>query len=124
MSETDVHIVGFNPVEENCEIEAEANSLFTSLTTGITTTPTVDLTDSKFTYTVNPADLINTDPTAVDIDDVTTVDLAGTGSFDKMMAAVNLHLKREFNDNRITNFIMIALLIFCLNKNNVVCDNI
>jgi hypothetical protein len=94
-------VIGTNPTVEDCEADTIANALFTSLTADIADPPTIDLTDTDFTFDPDDSSLYD-DPVEISINDLTIGTLSGTGVFDKMMAAVNVQLKKQFNDNRIT----------------------
>lgn len=90
------------PVTDNCNADTLANELFTSLTLDAPTPPTIDLTDPKYDFTVDKTSNLYADPSTLDLKDLTEVDLDGEGAFDKLMAAVDLHIKREFKGGRIT----------------------
>lgn len=94
-------VIGSGVNTQECDVEATANALFTALTSDITDTPTIDLTSEDFTFEKLNSDLY-TNPETVDIEDVTLGTLSGTGAFDKMMAAVNIQLKSQFDKGRIT----------------------
>lgn len=79
-----------------------AQQLFVALTLDAPIPPTIDFSDVKFNFSPDKTTELYSDITPVDIEDLTTVDLEGTGVFDKLMAAVNLHINREFKNNRIT----------------------
>lgn len=87
---------------ENCNADDLANELFTSLTADAPTPPTVDFTDASFSYTPDLNSDLYTDVDSVELSDLTEVELDGEGVFDVMMKAVDLHVNREFRDNRIT----------------------
>lgn len=89
-------------IDPNFLADGIANKLFTSLTADSTVPPTVDLSDPLYTFTVDPTSDLYSNITPVSLDQLTTVDLAGTGVFDKLMASVDLHIQREFKGNRIT----------------------
>jgi hypothetical protein len=73
-----------------------ANTLLTSLTAGKNfTLPDVDLSDAMFQQ---PGD----DITPVDINQLTTGVVGGTGVFDRLMASLTAHLKVEYTANRIS----------------------
>lgn len=86
--------------EETCNADVKANELLASLSSGLPTPPTIDFSDAKYSYTQDP--LLYTEVNDITLDDLTTVALDGTGIFDKLMGAVDLHIQREFKSNRIT----------------------
>lgn len=88
--------------QNNCNADTQANTLFTSLTSGSPVPSTTDLTSSQFNYTIDPKDDLYSKVSGVSLDDLTEVDLKGKGVFDKLMAAVDLHIQREYKGNRIT----------------------
>ena len=79
-----------------------AQQLFVSLTADAPTPPTIDFSDSKYDFTPDLTSELYKDADEVQLTDLTEVDLAGEGVFDKLMAAVDLHIQREFKGNRIT----------------------
>jgi len=48
---------------------------------------------------------------SIDISDLTTQSLTGTGVFDILMAAVSLHVNQEFNKGRITGKITLLFIL-------------
>jgi hypothetical protein len=79
-----------------------AQDLFDSLTGDLPAVPTIDLTSPDFIYEEdNDSDLYK-DIDPVTLKTLTVVNLEGAGVFDQMMAAVDLHIQREFKGNRIT----------------------
>jgi hypothetical protein len=86
----------------DCNADELANALFTSLTADSPTPPTVDFTDPSFTFSADTTSDLYTDVSPVLLADLTEVKLDGEGVFDVMMKAVDLHVNREFRDNRIT----------------------
>lgn len=89
-------------IDTSCEVDDLANSLYTSLMVGTPIPPAVDLSGASFVYTPDPASVLYEDPQSITLDQLTEVDLDGTGVFDKLMSAVDLHIKREYKDSRIT----------------------
>jgi len=79
-----------------------AQQLFDSLIADAPTPPTVDFSDDIYSFTPDEDSDLYTDVNQTSLEDLTTVDLEGTGVFDKLMATVNLHIYREFKGNRIT----------------------
>lgn len=79
-----------------------AQQLFVSLTADAPTPPTIDFSDTKYDFTPDLTSDLYKDADEINLVDLTEVDLAGDGVFDKLMAAVDLHIQREFKGNRIT----------------------
>lgn len=79
-----------------------AQQLFDSLISDAPTTPEVDFNDPKFSFTPDQNSELYTDVSEITLEDLTKVDLGGDGVFDKLMAAMDLHIQREFKGNRIT----------------------
>ncbi len=81
-----------------------ANSLFTTLTSGVTIPPSPDFTDPKFVFTPDTTSELYKDIVGSTIDEVTKGDhtLTGNGTFDVFMQAMDKHLEREFKGNRLT----------------------
>jgi hypothetical protein len=86
----------------DCNADERANSLFTSLTTDSPTIPVIDLSSPEFSYSKDLTSDVYTDTIAVTLDQLTEVDLEGSGVFDKLMQAMDIHIQREFKNNRIT----------------------
>lgn len=78
-----------------------AQQLYDSLIIDAPVPPTVDFSGTQFQFSEINSEFYGNIP-ALEVADLTQVDLAGTGVFDKMMAAVDLHIQREFKGNRIT----------------------
>lgn len=79
-----------------------AQQLFDSLISDAPVPPTVDFSDPKFSFEPDETSALYKDPAEIEIADLTEVDLEGEGVFDKLMAAVDIHIQREFKGNRIT----------------------
>lgn len=79
-----------------------AIDLFNSLTEDLPAVPTIDLTSDDYNFEEdNDSDLYgDVDPVTIQM--LTEVNLEGAGVFDQMMAAIDLHINREFKENRIT----------------------
>lgn len=90
------------PTTDNCNADALANELFVSLTQDAPIPPSVDLTSPKFNFDADLDSELYKAITSVGMEELTEVSLEGEGVFDKMMAAVDLHIQREFKNNRIT----------------------
>lgn len=86
----------------DCNADTQANDLFTSLTTDAPSTPTIDFTGSDYTYTKDSTSTLYADISGIVLADLTECDLDGDGVFDKLMVSVDLHIAREFKNNRIT----------------------
>ena len=79
-----------------------ANQLFTSLISDAPIPPEVDFTDPDFTFVKDLTSGLYDSPKAITIEELTEVELDGTGVYDQLMRAVDLHINREFKGNRIT----------------------
>lgn len=79
-----------------------AQQLFVSLTADAPTPPTINFSDPRYSFTPDPTSDLYKDAKEISLTDLTQVDLAGEGVFDKLMASVDLHIQREFRGNRIT----------------------
>lgn len=79
-----------------------AQQLFDSLVADAPVPPTINFDDDKFNFTPDETSDLYGDAGEVELEDLTQVDLDGEGVFDKLMAAVDLHIQREFKGNRIT----------------------
>lgn len=79
-----------------------AQQLFDSLVADAPTLPTVDFSDDKFTFEPDATSELYKDAEPISLEELTVVDLGGSGVFDKLMAAMDLHINREFKSNRIT----------------------
>lgn len=81
--------------------DTAANSLMTSLTAGTTfTVPTVDLDDPVYDLPAATGPLYAA-ITRLDNDALTTGSISGSGTFDRLMAGFDAHLRREFESGRI-----------------------
>ena len=90
------------PVADGGGAEVLANDLFTALVTGTNfAIPNPDLSGAAFQIPAPTGDLA-TVPTKISNADLTTKALTGTGTFDILMAALRVHLQKEFDNNRIT----------------------
>jgi len=83
------------------EADTLANALHTSLTADVEVAPVVNLSDATFTFTPDSTSDLYKTIKATTLDELTQVDLNGVGIFDKLMASVDLHIKREYNSSRI-----------------------
>lgn len=79
-----------------------ANSLFTTLTDGISIPSVPNFEATKFTFTPDTTSDLYDVIGSAKIDDVTEVCIDGSGSFDKFMAAMDIHLEREYEKGRLT----------------------
>jgi len=87
---------------DDCNADGQANALFTSLTADSPTPPTLDLSDSKYNFEADEKSELYKDVQTVTLEQLTEVSLEGEGVFDKLMAAVDDHINREYKGNRIT----------------------
>ncbi len=86
----------------NCGADAQANSLYVSLTADAPTPPTVDLSGDQYSFTPDETSDLYSDITAVTLAELTAGDLDGAGVFDVLMASIDIHIKREYKGNRLT----------------------
>ena len=81
---------------------ALANSLFTTLTAGITVPASPDFSDPKFNFEPDLTSDLYSDIVGASVSEVTDGCVDGTGAFDIFMSAMDKHLEREFKGNRLT----------------------
>lgn len=79
-----------------------ANDLFTALAGGLTIPTAPDFSGDKYTIDPDTTSELYADVATVSIADVTEACVDGNGAFDKFMQALDVHLTREFENNRIT----------------------
>jgi hypothetical protein len=79
-----------------------AIDLFNSLTGDLPPVPSIDLTSEDYIFEEDNDSDLYSDVTPVTIKMLTEVNLEGQGVFDQMMAAIDIHINREFKENRIT----------------------
>lgn len=79
-----------------------ANDLYTALTAGVNFPAAPDFSEDKFTFDPDPNSVLYQDIDPVDLESITNGCIDGPGAFDKMMAAVDAHLDKEFKGGRIT----------------------
>lgn len=90
------------PVADGGGAEVLATALFDALVAGSDfTIPNPDLSGSGYQFPTPTGDLVG-NPARITNDDLTTKSLTGTGTFDVLMAALRIHLQKEFDGNRIT----------------------
>ncbi|WHM52892.1 hypothetical protein [Sulfitobacter phage vB_SupP_AX] len=91
----------FTNIDNSSEL---ANSLFTTLTSGVTIPASPDFTDAKYSFTPDTDSELYKDIVGATIAEVTAGEntLTGAGAFDVFMVAMDKHLEREFKGNRIT----------------------
>lgn len=86
------------------DVGAEANALFTQLTTDFGTEfptfPAIDLSADQYNFPVD--ETVREAVKRIDICDVTTRAVGGAGSFDALMEGFAKHLQAEYEANRIT----------------------
>ena len=83
-------------------VDTVANTLFDSLTADAPQPISIDLTDSKFSFSPDSNSVLYKSVEDITLETLTEVDVEGDGAFDKLMSAVDEHIKREFKDQRIT----------------------
>jgi hypothetical protein len=83
--------------------ETQANTLLPALTSGLALSVyTVDSDDPLLKVPATISDRMYQPVSAIDNTALTTRTVDGAGAFDALMASVNVHLKSEFDKNRIT----------------------
>lgn len=88
---------------ENADNSSQlANDLFTALAGGLTIPTAPDFSGNQFNITPGDDSDLYGDVATVSISDVTEDCLEGGGSFDKFMSAMDKHLEREYEKDRIT----------------------
>lgn len=86
----------------SCGADTNANALMTSLLQGKSfDLPTVDLNDSKYLVPDGTGELYQAPPRLTN-EDLTTRVVDGSGVFDALMSGIAAHLRKEFDQNRIT----------------------
>lgn len=86
----------------SCGADTNANALLTSLLQGKSfDLPAVDLNDSKYLTPDGQGELY-TPPAKLTNEDLTTRVVDGSGVFDALMSGIAAHLKKEYEQNRIT----------------------
>lgn len=90
--------------EEVCNVDDRANELITSLTAGVEVPdlPVVDLNDELFKFPGDENNQLFMVVERLTNEDLTTQSLTGTGTFDVLMNGFKVHLKEEYEKNRIT----------------------
>ena len=87
----------------SCGAEAEGNSLFQTLTAGVSfETPQIDVTGPSFQIPGGMDSELYKEVTRIANSELTTTTLDGTGTFDVLMRGFKAHLKEEYNQSRIT----------------------
>ena len=77
--------------------------LLASLTKGLDfTIPDINLSDPKYAIPQEVIDLLKTEIKPITVDAFTSKQVDGTGVFDVIMSSLKIHLKEEFENNRIT----------------------
>ena len=89
-------------IDTACNADSLANQLYTSLTSDAPVPPVVDLSGAQYAFTVDPQSELYKDITTIQLSDLTEDSLTGEGVFDKLMSSVDLHIQREFKNQRIT----------------------
>lgn len=86
-----------------CGAELEADALYDTLLEGEDVTlPNIDLDGDAFKIPEEVLESLKAAIPTLTNDDLTTVSIDGTGTFDILMRAFRLHLKNEFQEGRIT----------------------
>lgn len=84
-------------------IETEAQTVFNALVQDINLVlPTIDLDDPQYSLDFPPGSTIFKPVEPLDIADLTTRVVGGSGVFDALMDAFKAHLRAEYDNNRIT----------------------
>ena len=87
----------------SCGAEAEGNSLFQTLTAGVSfDIPQIDVTGPSFQIPGGMDSELYKQVTRIANSELTTTTLDGTGTFDVLMRGFKAHLKEEYNQSRIT----------------------
>ena len=87
----------------SCGAEAEGNSLFQTLTAGVSfEIPQIDVTGPSFQIPGGMDSELYKQVTRISNSELTTTTLDGTGTFDVLMRGFKAHLKEEYNQSRIT----------------------
>ncbi len=87
----------------SCGADDLAVDLIQNMTTGMNfDIPEVDLSPEELSLPVGPGGLLNEVLKPLDIAELTTKKVDGTGSFDVIMSALTAHLEREYGKGRIT----------------------
>ena len=87
----------------SCGAEAEGNSLFQTLTAGVSfEIPQIDVTGPSFQIPGGMDSELYKEVTRIANSELTTTTLDGTGTFDVLMRGFKTHLKEEYNQSRIT----------------------
>ena len=87
----------------SCGAEAEGNSLFQTLTAGVSfEIPQIDVTGPSFQIPGGMDSELYKEVTRISNSELTTTTLDGTGTFDVLMRGFKAHLKEEYNQSRIT----------------------
>ena len=86
-----------------CGAETEGNSLFQTLTAGVSfDIPQIDVTGPSFQIPGGMDSELYKQVTRIANSELTTTTLDGTGTFDVLMRGFKAHLKEEYNQSRIT----------------------
>lgn len=98
----------------DCNIDVDANALMTSLIAGKDfTLPDVNLSDPSFAFPTFGIDVTNL-PVRLSNDALTTKAIGGTGTFDVIMDSILVHLKEEYDKNRITGAQYSSAYVECM----------
>lgn len=83
------------------QVDQLADELYVALTEDLPEITPPDLSSPDFTFEEDNDSALYSEIPELGIDQLTVVQLEGSGAFDKMMAAADIHLQREFKGNRI-----------------------
>lgn len=87
----------------SCDNKDKINTLFSNLTGDYTSIfPNIDWNDDLYNLTSDTINDIRTRIPKIDITDVTTGVVNGSGAFDQFMKSAAAHLREEYDKNRIT----------------------
>lgn len=87
----------------SCDADLLANTLLPSLTSDANISiPPITIDDSKYQLPVTTASQLYGTIKSAKIEDVTTKEIDGSGSFDVMMSSIKQHLYQEYDQGRIT----------------------
>lgn len=88
---------------EITESTGHATTIFGAMTSGVDLTlPIVDVSSTAYAPPTTVGNPLYTAPVALTTEDLTTGALDGAGTFDKIMASLNVHFEKQYNEGRIT----------------------
>lgn len=87
----------------DCGAEVKADSLMDSLTAGVSfDIPVIDLSGPLYQFPGSETGPLYAEVSKLSNDDLTTGEVAGSGTFDALMRGFKAHLEEEYNNDRIT----------------------